>query len=334
MHALRFPLVFFLLGIASAQVPLAKPSGSLYEQLAKKTASAQPPPELEAVRWMVGRWSVSVTAYATASTPQMKSTRQRTTETELNGYWLISHDSEAGYQTLELLGYDSMQKTWVLSYFDSSGTFWGEPLTSRNGWQDGNLVLSGEATNVLGDTIELRLVMTKISDTRYQVIHEEKQPSGEWLSVDESQYTKKTEPAPNGAEAGSSGSDSGQPALLERTVLEREDAFDHAWLKGDRATLEQLIADDFVGVGSSFYSKAQVIEVAMRMEESATERRERNVRIFGNVAVARSLVTDHGVHRSSGQSYLATSRVTDIWVLRNGAWQLVAAQETTTKPSP
>jgi hypothetical protein len=338
MHTLRLILVSVLLaGTCCAQAPDEKKTGSPYERLAAKTASAQPPPELESVRWMVGRWSVSVTAYATSSAPQLKGARQRTTQTDLKGYWLVSHEEDSRYQTLELLGYDPMQKTWVFSYFDSSGTFWGDPLTSRAGWQDGNLVLTGESSNVLGETLELKLVITKISDTRYQVIHEERQPNGEWLSVDEYQYTKKAEEAPKEtltAAGAPAGSDSPDASSAQRTILDREDAFDHAWLKGDRDALEQLIADDFVGVGSSLYGKAQVIAVAMRMEESATERTERNVRLFGNVAIARSLVTDRGVHRSSGQSYTATSRVTDVWVMRNGAWQLVAAQESTAKPSP
>jgi hypothetical protein len=339
MHGLRFFLVFLLLGSCSAQTRGATRSESLYEQLSKKAASTQPPPELDGVRWMVGRWSVSITTYATPSAPQRKSARERTTEAELKGSWLVSRETDSSYETVEMLGYDPLQKTWVLSYFDSSGTFWGDPLTSRAGWQDGNLVLTGESTNVLGDTIELKLVITKISDNRYQVIHEERQANGEWLSIDEAQYTKEAEqPAHAGgletAAGAGTASDSAPSSALEQTVLEREDLFDHAWLKADRDTLEQLIADDFVGVGSSLYTKAQVIAVAMRMEESATERTERNVRLFGNLAVARSLVTDRGVHRSSGQSYTATSRVTDIWVIRNGAWQLVAAQETSAKPSP
>jgi Domain of unknown function (DUF4440) len=109
-------------------------------------------------------------------------------------------------------------------------------------------------------------------------------------------------------------------------------ALEHAWMRAwrerDRSTLERVLADDFVLTSAT----GEVIDRA-RWLELATGRfvceefvwRELRVRPLG---AARDVAVVHGrswqIARVDGRDWSGTFLITDVWVLRDGAWRVAA----------
>jgi ketosteroid isomerase-like protein len=121
----------------------------------------------------------------------------------------------------------------------------------------------------------------------------------------------------------------------ERYIKESESAWAEAGSKGDTATIERILSDDFVGVApdGSFYDKAKEI-VNTREEQGkvlSNHTNEIKVRFFGNeTAVAQGSET---WENRTGDPKRGTYVWTDTWILRNGKWQIVAAEDLTVLPT-
>lgn len=116
------------------------------------------------------------------------------------------------------------------------------------------------------------------------------------------------------------------PAGAVRAV----EALEHDWLDhvSDRATLERVLAADFVHVvpEAGFLSREQHIAWIVAHPRPA-ERRARfetlRVRVYGATAIATGIV----LNTNSAGADARRSVFTDVFVLRNGRWQAVNAQE-------
>ena len=117
----------------------------------------------------------------------------------------------------------------------------------------------------------------------------------------------------------------------ERYIKESESAWAEAGSKGDTATVERILSDDFVGVApdGSLYDKAKEI-TNTRQEQGnvlSNHTNEIKVRFFGNdTAVAQGSET---WENRTGDPKRGTYVWTDTWILRNGKWQIVAAEDVT-----
>jgi len=107
-----------------------------------------------------------------------------------------------------------------------------------------------------------------------------------------------------------------------------EHALMDAWCRKDRAALEQLVGDDFElssALGRRM-ARAPWLEAAMdrlhinwfRFEELEA----RFVDAAGEVVVAHGKVNQRAT--AEGREWHGTFLVTDVWVRREGRWQLVA----------
>jgi ketosteroid isomerase-like protein len=115
----------------------------------------------------------------------------------------------------------------------------------------------------------------------------------------------------------------------ERYIKESEGAWAEAGSKGDTATIERILSDDFAGVApdGSFYDKAK--EIANTHQEQgnvlSNHTNEIKVRFFGkDTAVAQGSET---WETRAGDPKRGTYVWTDTWILRNGKWQIVAAED-------
>jgi hypothetical protein len=104
------------------------------------------------------------------------------------------------------------------------------------------------------------------------------------------------------------------------------------WLdrESDRATLERILADDFVHPVAEglFLSKQQHIDWAVKHPRSVDREahfENLEVRLYGDTAIATGIVNDTDV--SGGDS--RKTIFTDVFAYRNGAWQAVSAEENT-----
>jgi hypothetical protein len=115
------------------------------------------------------------------------------------------------------------------------------------------------------------------------------------------------------------------PESDRRTLLSLEDEWLHA---RDAATLERILADDFVHPVAQgvFLSKAEHIEWYVKHLPPVGRRTrfdQMNVRFYGDTAIVNGIVT---ASDDLGKE-LNRSVFTDVFVYRDGRWQAVNAQE-------
>jgi ketosteroid isomerase-like protein len=104
---------------------------------------------------------------------------------------------------------------------------------------------------------------------------------------------------------------------------------DASLIKKDRATMERLYADDYTYIHSNgtVANKTQDIAASMSPDQAWTAHKsdDMRVRIYRDVAVVTGISTLTG----SAKGYVSgPRRFTEVWVRRNGRWQLVNGQST------
>ena len=106
-------------------------------------------------------------------------------------------------------------------------------------------------------------------------------------------------------------------------------AWDDAYVKGDVATLDGLLAPEFAFVGGpkkaeyldSFKSRAFIVESAVSTEIQ--------VQVYGDSAVLTGLDTIRG--KNKDQTVVTRWLYMDVWIKRSGKWQCV---KTYSMPAP
>lgn len=116
----------------------------------------------------------------------------------------------------------------------------------------------------------------------------------------------------------------------EQEVLKASQVVNEASLiKKDRATMERLYADDYMYIHSNgtVANKTQDIAESLSPDQAWTAHKsdDLKVRTYGDVAVVTGLSTLTG----SAKGYVSGARrFTEVWVRRNGGWQMVGGQST------
>lgn len=121
----------------------------------------------------------------------------------------------------------------------------------------------------------------------------------------------------------------------ESTLHELEQRLAAAWVKGDRAFIESLLADDWAVTDPSgrVLTKRQVLDETFASSDRRIEAMtvdEVEVRLLGDAAVVTGRTRATGSYR--GQSGTAILRFTDVFHYRDGRWQVVASQGTSITP--
>jgi ketosteroid isomerase-like protein len=114
-------------------------------------------------------------------------------------------------------------------------------------------------------------------------------------------------------------------APVPADLAARVHAYDDAQIKGDRAALEDLLADDYVLVNSrgQRQSKADLIgdytKPGFKLEpftvEESVELVWRDGAVMGGVATLRGV--------DEGQAFEVRLRFSDIWAKRDGRWRVI-----------
>ena len=127
-----------------------------------------------------------------------------------------------------------------------------------------------------------------------------------------------------------------QQVEAEREIRRLLDDWNNAYLKGDKAAFDRIVADDWV-ITLSFGkvvegAKADEMSDLVPLDSSYVLRSDEvKVRLLGtDVAVVSRLVTDKG--RYLGRDIDRMSRSTDVLVKRKGRWQVVSTHLTRVAP--
>ena len=115
-------------------------------------------------------------------------------------------------------------------------------------------------------------------------------------------------------------------AKVEQELRDIVRRWDEAYVKGDTATLNRLLADEFAFVGGpkkteyldSFKSRNVAIESAV---STGIE-----VQVYGNTAVLIGLDTITGKNKS--ETFVTKWLYMDVWIKRDGRWQCVKTYST------
>jgi ketosteroid isomerase-like protein len=144
---------------------------------------------------------------------------------------------------------------------------------------------------------------------------------------------KETPPAPKKvAVATTAAPASGKKMSPDAALRDMENRWEGAIGKHDAATVEAMVADDFVGVSSKPGAKVQnrrAMLADMKADKdtyTSTKNEKLDVRMFGSgVAVVVGTAREKGTGKD-GKAFDRSYRFTDTWVDRNGKWQCVASQ--------
>jgi len=116
---------------------------------------------------------------------------------------------------------------------------------------------------------------------------------------------------------------------VEQKLKNLERQWEEALTRRDVATLDQLMADDYVltTVSGEVVNKAKVLEQIKSTNATAkVQNTNTAVRVYGDTAVVTGLVLTSG--RFNNQDVNTQSRYLKVYVKRRGRWQVVAAQAT------
>ena len=120
-----------------------------------------------------------------------------------------------------------------------------------------------------------------------------------------------------------------------KELIAVEHRFNDALLRADWKIVEQLEADDlvFTNADGSVTHKSDDVG-SIRSGDTkfeAIEMSDLKVQDLGDVAVVTGKLVEKGRYKATDVS--GTYRFTDVWVKRNGSWQLVTGQETLYSPA-
>lgn len=110
-------------------------------------------------------------------------------------------------------------------------------------------------------------------------------------------------------------------------ILALENKWNEAYKEGDIAAMNSLLAHDFIITvedGTTF-SKAGYIAHCGDPDNRVllSEMSDLKVRMHGNVAVVTGAYHEKGT--SSGKPYEYHDRLTDVWMMIDGRWQVIAS---------
>jgi len=117
----------------------------------------------------------------------------------------------------------------------------------------------------------------------------------------------------------------GTPAPIPADLAARVHAYDDAQVKGDKAALEDLLADDYVLVNSRGQRQSKVdligdyTKPGFKLEPFTVE--EPVELVWRDGAVMGGVATLRGV--DEGQTFEVRLRFSDIWAKRNGKWRVI-----------
>jgi ketosteroid isomerase-like protein len=143
---------------------------------------------------------------------------------------------------------------------------------------------------------------------------------------------KKEAPATTPAPVKTTPSARGKKMSVSETLKDNETRWSAAIAKHDTATIESMVAPDFIGVNSKGKvqnRRAMLAEVKSNKDTySSTKAEKLDVHMYGTgVAVVVGVANEKGTGKD-GKAFDRTYRFTDTWMDRGGNWQCIASQVT------
>jgi ketosteroid isomerase-like protein len=121
----------------------------------------------------------------------------------------------------------------------------------------------------------------------------------------------------------------------EKQILRLEDDWVRAMNVKDRKTLDRILAPEFTFIEPDGTIKERAEYLADRTNEVVETESFNNaglkISLFGTAALASGVATI--TERHHGKRYHFSARWKELWLKRNGSWQVIASQATPVNPN-
>ncbi len=128
----------------------------------------------------------------------------------------------------------------------------------------------------------------------------------------------------------------GQGGNVEQSIKALTEQLNQAALKGDAATYDKLMADDYISISilGATSTKAQILEnyKSGKTKFEAINVLDTKVRVYGDTALVNYTANVKG--HSGATDLSGQYRVVRVWVKRKGQWQSVSFQATRVAQQP
>lgn len=113
---------------------------------------------------------------------------------------------------------------------------------------------------------------------------------------------------------------------VEASIARLQARFDDAELKGDRETLRELIASDFLSIGPKGFvlDKEQWINRHDRFAYRALSTSDMDIHVYEGAAIVRDIQRNKADYDHSHIE--VNTRVSQTWIREQGRWQLAGIQ--------
>ncbi len=113
---------------------------------------------------------------------------------------------------------------------------------------------------------------------------------------------------------------------VEERIAQLQARFDDAELNGDRETLRELIAGDFLSIGPKGFvlDKEEWISRHDRFTYRALSTSDMDIRVYEGMAIVRDIQRNKADYDDSHIE--VNTRVSQVWIQQQGHWQLAAIQ--------
>ena len=180
---------------AGRSAPRAVTAKHFYERVREQLAlhpdarSRLTPPEMASLDWLVGRWTGTVKAFATPSSPEKTLVAGEETFQYFPDSNMLWHRNakEGPFTLVPEIGFDPFSRVWVI-YVGAAPRMWG--VLTADGWDGNRLAFIGDVT-IFGVKARLRRTMVKTSETELEILNDEQfEPGTPWVPVDAYHLTK------------------------------------------------------------------------------------------------------------------------------------------------
>jgi ketosteroid isomerase-like protein len=124
------------------------------------------------------------------------------------------------------------------------------------------------------------------------------------------------------------------PSPEEQELRKLEQEWCEAYQQRDTQTLDRLLAADFIFTDDEgqVYDKPHYLAAVLQQVVTAYTLGEMRIRVYGDTGVVTSPISWH--YTIAGKAAGGEFRSTDVFVKRQGHWQIVASQDTRIPKQP
>jgi len=301
--------VFFVLAVGTLLAAVCCAGAAFAQQPSRPP---KPSPEHQKLQLWFGEWTYEGENQSTFLGPGGKFTGRMTGRPIMDGfgaeYVFVENGPGGEVRTVEIDTYDPVAKNFPYICVSSDGSLYQGSFT-----MNGN-VATWDGTYVAGGKRGWERGTDAVAPDGKSFIKK-----GE-ISVDGKTWVPSSSLKATKVKAAQA-----ENASVEQELIKLETELGDAWPKRDAASMDRMLADDYMGTGTdgSVWTKDQILELVKSDERSSAVSDDWKVRVYGDVVVVMGRYTFK--MQLEGKEVTGQERFTDTWVKRAGRWQCVAA---------